>query len=57
MGLDEFVNEFIPGRNTDGSIGRRTEYTADDGSKVYRVDLWVPITAGECGRTLAQQRK
>ena len=57
MGLDEFVNEFIPGRNTDGSIGRRTEYTADDGSEVYRVDLWVPITAGECGRTLAQQRK
>ena len=54
MGLDELVNELIPGRITDDSGGRRAKYTANNGPKVYCVDLRIAITAEECGRALTK---
>jgi hypothetical protein len=54
MGLDEFVNEFILGRMTDSSGGGRAEYTANNGPKVYCVDLRAAITAEECRRALTK---
>ena len=57
MGLDEFVDELISGRITHCSTERRAEYTANNGPKVYCMDLRISIAVGECGRALAQQGK
>ncbi len=54
IGLDEFVDEFPSGRIADGCVGRCAKYTANDGPKVYCVDLRVAVTAEECGRALAK---